>query len=312
MSQEDVQKFVKEHVGHESVALLKNYLEWGLLSRTFILKEHDVRLQELRRREGHFSSYSEDQLRFIESRIYMEILERICLEIEDFCTICYALWGDLKRVPQSLLEQPTPQKILDEFDEARWHVLLRYTPLDHLDVSSSERALLERVRSQNTEVLQRFVEVLRFFLKLYWLPYTKHKHANTLIYGFQSGSLDDERAVLIPALYNSKDLSQVKGVIVTPSLYEHWKALHDTINQTTRDLIERTIEYIETGGETVTERITYFEVDAEERRELEALIQKTEEGRERVPINIKIEASVGEEILEQHRELLRKLSSLSS
>ena len=83
--------------------------------------------------------------------------------------------------------------------------------------------------------------------------FVKYKHRNTLLYPFEQKVINGERTVIIPAIYNSKNPSIATPVIVNKRIYEFYKIILDNLSMISKDIIERTILYIETGGSLLIE-----------------------------------------------------------
>jgi len=124
-----------------------------------------------------------------EGRIYVELVERICQLIEDFSTLCYAMWNDLSDFPRNILtkDKPSVKQLLKELThQDRWFILLRYPDSNTLQVPATDKDFLNKHYERNIRVLQNFVLILERFRKLHWRFYTRHKHANPLVYGIRN------------------------------------------------------------------------------------------------------------------------------
>jgi hypothetical protein len=306
MSEDHIKSFINQQIGIDTLILLKNYKSWGLLSRTFMLKEQEKMLQDLLTNQGHFDRYNERQKTFVELSIYLDTLDRLCLLIEDFCSLAYALWDSLLLFPQRIISQPNPENILKQFSQDRLFMLLRYAPVDVVASRPEDRLLLDSVRSRNVEVLMKMVAAVQYFVGLYWLGFTKRKHANTLLYGFEVNEIRGERAFLVPVMYNRKAPSDMRAIIITPTILATWRDLFNSIYQLAEDLIERTIEYAETGGHLVAERVLYFNIEETESLRLREIIAGHDQNAARSTVEASVQGAIPEEVIERHFGLLKK------
>jgi len=306
MSEDHIKSFIKQQVSIETVILLKNYKSWGLLSRTFMLKEHEKVLQDLLTNQGHFDRYNERQKAFVELSIYLDTLDRLCLLIEDFCSLAYALWDSLLLFPERIISQPNPENILKQFSQDRWFTLLRYAPVDVTAPKLDDRLLLDSVRSRNVTVLMKMVAAIQYFVGLYWLGFTKRKHGNTLLYGFEVNEIRGERALMVPVMYNRKTPSDMRAIIITPTILATWKDLFNSIYQLAEDLIERTIEYAETGGHLVAERVLYFNIAEAESLHLREIIAAHDQKAARITVEASVQGEIPEKVIERHFGLVMK------
>lgn len=309
MSKEEVEKYIKENVGIGTVILLKNYLEFGIISRRFMLKDHHDMLQLALDHQGRFSNCTDKDIQLMQCCFYMETLERVCLVIEDFCAICRGLWGDLRQFPQSLQEDYKLESVLKEFDEAKWHVLLRYARLDELPIDKGERDFLQDIRTRNINALSEFVELLKEFLGYYWRAYIKYKHANTLLYGFGNKDLDGYPAMLIPVVDRRSEFKDIKGIIVTLSMYQKWHILLNTLVQLTTDVVSNTVLFIESGGKPFALRIRFCPLAGEEQGRMDEIEKKYEKDRVVHPVEVKVVIDVRGPGLDRFRKLLTRLEA---
>ena len=306
MDEDRIKSFISQQVSIETVILLKNYKSWALPCRTFMLKEHERMLQDLLTNQGHFGKYDEREKTFVELSIYLDTLEKLCLLIEDFCSLTYALWDSLLLFPQRIISKPNPTNILKQFSQDRWYTLLRYAPLDVVTSKPDDRSLIESVRARNLVVLMKMVAAIQYFMKLYWVGFTKRKHSNTLLYGFGVNEIRGERALVVPVMYNSKSPSDMRAIIITPTILATWKGLFNSIYQLAEDVIERNIEYIETGGHLVAERIVYFNVGEAESLHLNEITSAHDQNAARITAEASIQGAIPEEVIERHFGLVTK------
>lgn len=275
MGEVDYESHFASSVGTQTITMLMSYHKFGVLSRTFMLKEHAKMLEKIRARKGKYQKYTESNLLFLESCVYQELIECLCHLIEDFSTLCYALWDDLANLPKRIILQPNPENILDELiDDSHWFTLLRYPDPDSLNFAVDDKAFLKRHYDYNVDVHRNFVKLLRKFIDLYWLFYNKRKHGNTLIYGLEKVEIHGESTILIPVVYNSKYPDKLKGIPFSYSMYKKNQKLFNTLAILVRDLLMRAILFIERNGVYIIEHVSYYQMKTEDKARLTALIQE--------------------------------------
>lgn len=279
-------------VGKQTITMLMSYHEFGVLSRTFMLKEHAKMLEKIRTRKGKYQKYTENNLLFLESCVYQELIECLCRLIEDFSTLCYALWDDLANLPKRVISQPNPKNILDELiDDSHWFNLLRYPDPASLNFAVDDKAFLKRHYSRNIDVQRNFVKLLKKFLDLYWLFYNKRKHGNTLIYGLEKKEIRGESTIFIPVAYNSRQPDKLKGIPFSYSMYKKDQKLFNTLGILVGDLLMRAILFIERNGVYVIEHVSYYQMKAEDKARLTALIQEYDKNvkHSKIKVHFKVE-----------------------
>jgi len=306
MSRKEVENYYKKEVSELTIILLKNYLSTGIESRKFYLNELDQTLTKLQNKQDIYKNYSEGTRLLIESRIYIEFLVRICELIEDYTGICSALWGNLKDFPKAILSQKSPETIMKQFSDEKINTLLRYAPFNEIHLAVEEENLIKYIREKNITHIKKNNERLNYFLKLYWTFFVKYKHRNTLLYPFEQKIINGERTVIIPAIYNSKNPSIATPAIVNKRIYEFYKIILDSLLIINKDIIKRTIMYIETGGNLLIE---YSWFDKLKKDEEELAIKIIKEHRLNVPsfnINPNVQITIEPKILKKHLDILDK------
>lgn len=311
MTPQEMEKFVKEKVSIATLLFLFNYKEFGLGSRQFMLNEHGKVLRALLNREDHFASYPGDTITFLESRFYLETLERLCQLIEDFCVITEGVADDPRRLPNVLINHGSPQNFLKNCDRPLLAKSLKLPSTDDLPIDGREKELLEVVREKNFQVLDKFVALLKKFLDLNWLSYIKYKHGNSLIYGLSHDDINGERLLSIPVVYNSEDPSQTKAIIVNARIHGLWVQIFNTLCMLTMDIVQRNIDYAETGGSPIPEQILYFKADEDTRQAFRDIVTKCTLGVTRTSIAVRIETKLPSDVLNRHLELFQ-LADLGS
>lgn len=306
MNSKEVENYYKKEALELTIILLKNYLCTGIESRSFYLKELDLKLTKLQNKQDIYKNYPEDTCLLIESRIYIELLVRICELIEDYTGICSALWGNLKDFPKSILTQKSPKNIIEQLNDEKLNILLRYTPLNEIYLSLEEINLIQYIREKNITYIKKYNEKLKYFIKLYWTFFNKYKHGNTLIYQFNPIIINGERTVIIPAIYNSKNPSITTSIIVNKRIYELWKTIFDFLVIINKNIIGRTIMYIETGGNLLIEYSCLDELKKEEKELAIKIIEKYRLNFPSFNINAKVNINIEPKILKKHLDILNK------
>jgi hypothetical protein len=249
-------------VGEPALCMLMAYREFGVTSRAFMLEEHGKVLEQIRSRSGPFTNSSENELIFAEGRVYVELVERVCQLIEDFSTLCYALSNELSAFPQNILnKEPSIPKRLERLtDRSSWHTLLRYPDLGTLHFSGEDKEFLHQHYERNISVLLKLAEVLERFKKLHWRFYTKHKHANPLIYGLTRIEVRGEPTIAIPAFNDKKHPEAVKALVMNYYMYNRQREIANIIITVMKDLLDRAVLYIELNGQPSIETIAYYKM----------------------------------------------------
>jgi hypothetical protein len=306
MNRGEVENYYKKEVLELTIILLKNYFNTGGESRTFYLKELDQKLTELQNKQGIYKNYPENTCLFIESRIYVEFLVRICELIEDYTGICSALWGNLKDFPKAMLNENSPKKIMEQFTDEKLNILLRYAPLNEIYLSLEEINLIQYIREKNITYIKKYNEKLKYFIKLYWTFFTKYKHGNTLLYQFEKQIINGEKTIIIPAIYNSKNPSITTPAIINKRIYELWKTISDFLFIINKNIIGRAIMYIETGGNLLIEYSCFNKLKQEEEELAIKIFRKRKLDVPIFNINAIAKINVEPEILKKHLDILDK------
>lgn len=287
MTEVDYESHFASSVGKQTITMLMSYQNFGVLSRTFMLKEHSKMLEKIRVREDEYKEYTDGNLLFLESCVYQELIECLCHLIEDFSTLCYALWDDLATLPKRIVSKPNPKNILDELiNDSHWFTLLRYPDPNSLNFTADDKAFLKRHYDRNIDVQRNFVKLLNKFIDLYWLFYNRRKHGNTLIYGLEKREISGELTILLPVVYNSKQPDKVKGIPFSYSMYKKNQRLFDSLVILVQDLLMRTILFIERNGVYILEYASYYQMEDDDKTRLTALIQEYDKSVKRGKIKV--------------------------
>ena len=304
--------FVQDAVSENTLLMLKNYQQRGFDARTFMLREHSKMLAGVKAGQGQYADYTPSQRHFVESCIYVELLNRLCLLLEDFADLCYALSGDLREFPKKIFSQKNPRTILREFSHEQWFSILRYAEITSLDISEEDKTFLRNIRGRNVEHLQMLVDLFVDFLDYHWLFYTKHKHGNPLIYGIEPVEINGEPTLFIPATYNQKNPRSVTGVFVSNSTYLKWQRLLDVIVTLSKEFVDRTLLFIERNGVPIVEHIVYAKITELEIERLRKISEKCNENIERIQISIELRTNVHPKEIERHNDLYAKFDDVSN
>lgn len=294
-----------------TIAILKNLLQLGVLSRTFMLKEHDLMLRDLTLGVGKYSKYSIQQREWLESLIYIQLLERICFLIEDFAKVINGLNGDLGKFPENLIHNPKPETILSSLNYESWNKILHYAELKSLPISEEDKQFLKDIRNRSCKQLQTIVKFCLDFFKLHKIFFNKFKHGNSIIYGFKKVEINGEPSFLIPAIYNRRQPNKLKPIIINRTIYEKWKTFHDAIVIIIRDLIERTIAFIERDCIPFAEYVVaYCYVNPGEKNRVNKIITKCDSNVVRINIISTIELPVEKKDLKKFTDLYDKFDKI--
>jgi hypothetical protein len=210
-----------------------------------MLVEHKKVLERVLKREGHFAEYPVKALDFLECRIYVEMLERLFLSIEDFTSVVFALLGDFDSFPKRIIHPEKPAKVLKSISADVWHRLLRYEDLARYELTGDEKVFIEGQRRKNVQHLQGITAALLKFVELNDQVFLKHKHGNLLRYGVSPIDVNGERMFFIPAFFRPQKPDNVAGVFVSARYYDIWGQMFDAVNLMTKDIVERSLIFIE-------------------------------------------------------------------
>jgi len=303
------QHFISHKGLQATFTLLKSYQELGVLARTYMLREHAAMLEKLRSGADQFANYSQLQKDYIEVLVYVELLDRLCLTIEDLAKLLHALQLDLQAFLQSILTNKSPQNILKQIDTGEWHTILRYAPMDKIAISDDDKLFLSDIRQRNIEKLSTVVELCLHFLKLHWPFFLKHKHGNTILYGLQPTDIKGERSYMVPAVFNQKQPDKMTGILVNYTIYQKWQVLLNGLVQMIQWLVERTIVFIETEGEAFVEYQTYFPLKPGEEARIEGILKVCDAGRKRINVTVKVVATMELDALRKFTDFYRKFDN---
>ena len=293
-----------------TLAILKNLLQLGVISRTFMLKEHDLMLKDIINGVGKYSDYSAEQREWLESLIYIQLLERIFFLIEDFAKVITGLNGDLSEFLKNLIHSPNPEKILGSLDYEKWNRILHYAELENLPITDKDKQFLGDIRSKSCEHLQTIIKFSLDFLGLHKIFFNKFKHGNSIIYGFKKIKINGEPSFLIPAIYNRRTPEKTKPIIINRKIYKKWKTFHDSIVILISDLIERTIAYIERDCRPFAEYVSYCGMKPGEVNRVKKIVTKCDKNVKRINIVSSIELAIDEKKLKKFTDLYNSFDKI--
>lgn len=282
-----------------TLAFLKSYHQLGSFARTFMLREHAAMLDQLHAGTGQFADHSAEQKDFVEVLIYTELLERLCLTIEDIAKLLHALQFDLKLFLESILTNKNPQNILKELDATKWQTILKYAPIDDLPISPDDRLFLTEVRKRSIAQLDKVNALILRFLDLHWPFFVRHKHGNTILYGLSSTQINGERSFLLPAVFNSNHPERMKGILVNPSIFTKWQVFFNGLVQLGQRLVDRTIVFIETDARPFAEHDTFVPLKPEENRRMEQILRVCNANIRRANVTVNLEATMQTDLLQK-------------
>lgn len=294
-----------------SLIMLMAYREFGIISRAFMLEEHGKMLKDIWSHSGLFQNLSERELEFAEGRIYVELIERVCQLIEDFSSLSYALSRDLSDFSCNVLSR-TPSVAIRLQELARrepWLTMLRYPNLETVGFSSEDTKFLKQHYEKNIHVLQKFAGILKSFKRLYWRFYTKHKHANPLIYGLKKIEVDGVPIMTIPAIDYRGQAEEIKGVVMNHSMYKHQRRIANTLIRLMKDLLNRAILFIELNGTPILEQVSYYSMSTNDTQKLQTLIGKYNKKMTmtRYPIDVTLSLDIPKEIIRRFGQFYENL-----
>jgi hypothetical protein len=271
-----------------------------------MLRQHASMLDSLRAGADQFASYTQQEKDFTEVLVYAELLERICLSIEDLAKLLHALQLDLPSFLESILTNKNPQNILTGLDQAKWHTILRYAAIDDLPISAGDKLFLGDIRRKNIERLDTVIELSLDFLQLHWPFFLRHKHGNTILYGLGSAQINGERSFMLPAVFNRNHPDKMKGILVSESIYKRWQVYLNSLIQFSQRLVDRTIVFIETDGKPFAEYEVYYPLQGSERQQMEQILGTCNANVRRTNVNVNIEATLEPQLLRKFSDFYAK------
>jgi hypothetical protein len=292
-----------------TLAFLKSYQQLGSFARTYMLKEQAEILRKLHAGVDQFENYSQLQKDYVEVLVYVELLERLCLIIEDLSKLLHALQLDLEFFLRSILTDKNPQNILKQIDAAKWQTILRYAPIGELAVSENNKLFLNDIRQRNIERLSTIIELCLNFLKLHWPFFIRHKHGNTILYGLQPTNIKGERSFMVPAVFDRNQPDKMKGFLVNETIYGKWQVFLDGLVQVIQWFVERTIVFIETGNKPFVEYQTCFPLPEEEKARIDGILKLCDADRKRTNVTVNIVATMEPDALQKFTDFYTKFDN---
>lgn len=293
----------------DSLTAIKSYQKWGIIGRTFGLKEHNKILYSIDKKEGEYGRMPPDVLDFTEVRIYLEYFERLCQIIEDFTSLCTALEGKPEEFLKRILRAKNPKDVLSSLNKEKWTSLLRYSDINTSSLGKSDKEFLVSIRRNNISVLNKFCHTLLLFCNDNWIIFNKYKHANTFIYSAKRIQYDNQDIFILPVIYDSGEPSKMKPLVLCREIYNVWKRLNETLRMIMNDLLDRIIKEIEGNGEPLLEKGIFFKLTESECQRLEKLINDYENTIKRPKIELLLKINIHTDKIEKTLEFYKKLSS---
>jgi hypothetical protein len=273
-----------------TIPMLMNYMHLGIISRSFMLNRHREDLKSLKENENHGKN---DEL--TEFLIYKEMFERVCVAIEDFSIIVYALSNDLTDFQRNIVSQPKPKSVLNDFNENTLEAILKYRDIDSLQ--PEERQLIENIRNQNASIIKEFVGYLIEFMDYNWVIYTKIKHGNTLFMPYQKINVNGMDTFAAPVVYNKKHPEQVKVLLLNPFIYSRLQIMFDSLLNLMYQFCNANFEYISRGENGTFLTACYAPITDEEKAQYEQLIKKYNSKGNAYNINAIIEGNIDNKLV---------------
>lgn len=255
-----------------------------------MLNRHREDLKSLKQKENLDKN---DEL--TEFFVYKEMFERVCVAIEDFSIIVYALSKDLTDFQRNIVSQPNPKTVLKDFDESTLDAILKCR--DTSCLQPEEKQLIENIRNQNASIIKEFVGYLIEFMDYNWIIYTKIKHGNTLFMPFQKIKVDGMDTFAAPVVYNKKHPEQVKVLLLNSFIYSRLQFMFDSLLTLMYQFCNANFEYISRGERGTFLTACYAPITDEEQSQYEQLIKKYESKASIYNINVVIEGNIDNKLV---------------
>lgn len=282
-----------------TIPLLMSYMHMGILSRSFMLQKHGDELNNLKKENKQNKEYE-----ITEFLIYRELFERVCLAIEDFSIIVYALSCDLEDFQKNVVSQPNPKSILTNFDEKTLDTILKYCDLDHL--SPSDRELIQNIRSRNASIIKEFVSLLVEFIDFNWVVFTKIKHGNTIFTPYEKIKIDNMETFVSPVVYNKKHPEQVKMLLLNSFIYSRLQLMFNSLTTLMYQFCNTNYEYICSGETGTFLGLCFAEISEEEMAHYKEIVKKYSLHRHRYDIKAIITGDIDRKLINEVFDFYRR------
>jgi len=290
-----------------ALVFLLGYKEFTLASRSFMLNDHQRELADIQAGTGAYVDLPTTTRQFLEARLYLEMVERITMLVEDLAGMTSALL-DLPRVLEELINAPSsePGRVLQRLDSTAWSMLMRYRPLDEFDLAEDDLAFVQGIRDRQVARCQDITQLAIEFSDLYWPVFLKHKHGNPLIYGLRPIDIDGEPTFSINALYNRRQPRQTKGALLSQTSYEKLGVLFNALLFLLFQLVERTIDFMRQDGIGLLEgQKLLFPLTEGYLARLQRIADRTSVGARDINATMRVE--IEPSAIERHRRFMSRL-----
>lgn len=267
----DIKNTAEKYAG--VLAFLNNY-NIALTSRNFMLNNHEQELYKIL--EEKEKGKPKEGIDFIEMSFYKEMFEKVCIAIEDFCDIIYALSMELNLFNKNIISQPNPQNILKSINQEKLKIVFKHRDLDGL--RSEEKTLIENLRKRNFDTVLEFIDILIKFIDENWIIYTKIKHGNTVIYGMEKINICGFDTFIMPVFYNTKSVEKPKLLILNYSVYRILKDLFVSLQGLSNDLCVINYNYICRNEEKFIINNIYFSMNENDIQKTKMILERYDKG----------------------------------
>lgn len=291
---------LKEKYG-STIPMLMNYMHLGIISRSFMLNNHQDTLIQLS--EKGTLSKEEELTEFL---IYKELFERVCVAIEDFTIISNALSLELSDFQKNILKQPNVEKILNSFNAEMLDKILKYRDISCL--ASDEQELITSIRNRNTTYILNFVNQLKNFVAYHWVIYTKIKHGNTLFQPYKKINIRNIATFVAPVVYNSKQPEKTKVLMLSLPIYIKLQTIFNSLLNLMYNFCKENYDYICRSENGRFLGVCYADTTTEERDQLEKIHSKYLLQVMNYDISMTIEGSIDNRIIDEILEVYREFN----
>lgn len=275
-----------------TIPLLMSYMHLGIISRSFMLQKHQEELHNLRKTD---EPTQENEI--TEFLIYRELFERVCVAIEDFSIIVYALSHNLEDFQKNVISQPNPKAILETFDENTLNVIMKYRDTGCLN--DSDKNFVQDIRKRNSAIIKEFVSLLVEFIDFNWVIYTKIKHGNTMFTPYQKIKIHDVDTFVSPVVYNKKCPEQVKILLLNSFIYSRLQLMFNSLLTLMHNFCDANYEYISRGEVGTFFSACFADVTDEERTRCEQISRQYSSDSHQYAINTVVTGNIDGKVINE-------------